>query len=149
MRFFKSLPLAAAMVLVAGVGVAQAGGDADVKYRKHILGSLGQHMGAISTIMQGQLPHQDNILAHAESMAAMARLGLESFRAETAGATEETRAKPEIWQNWDDFSAEFTKLEEETAALVTAAASGDMAAVGAQLGRVGGVCRSCHGGYRE
>ena len=60
-----------------------------------------------------------------------------------------TDAKPEIWKSWDDFQAKVQKLEDESAALTSIAASGDPKAIGAQYTEVIHACTGCHTDYRR
>ena len=61
----------------------------------------------------------------------------------------ETRAKPEIWKDWTKFEGVIKAFNAETQKLAEVAAGGDMAAIGAQLGKVGDGCGSCHKPFRK
>jgi cytochrome c556 len=66
------------------------------------------------------------------------------------GSTSETsRAKAEIWQNWDDFvkSSETFRNEADQLALVTAEGKANEAKE--QLKKVFGGCKSCHDTFRR
>jgi cytochrome c556 len=60
----------------------------------------------------------------------------------------QTMAKPEIWQNPDDFAAAVKKFQEESAMLKTAVAGGDMGVISAEFEKLGGVCGDCHKQFR-
>jgi cytochrome c556 len=60
----------------------------------------------------------------------------------------QTMAKPEIWQNSDDFAAEVKKFQEESAMFKTAVAGGDMGVIKAEFEKLGGVCGDCHKQFR-
>ena len=60
----------------------------------------------------------------------------------------QTMAKPEIWQNPDDFAAEIKKFQEESAMFKTAVAGGDMGVIKAEFEKLGGVCGDCHKQFR-
>ena len=60
----------------------------------------------------------------------------------------QTKAKPEIWQNPDDFSAKLKAFQDESAMFQTAVAGGDMAAIKAEFEKLGGTCGDCHKVYR-
>ena|ERR1700722_14894711 len=61
-----------------------------------------------------------------------------------------TNAKPDIWQNWDKFSAIPPALHGEEEKLVDAIKSGDRKATGDQLAAAGKAgCGPCHGTFRE
>lgn len=57
-------------------------------------------------------------------------------------------AKPDIWEEWDEFSAGFTDLEEKVSILVEAAEQEDYRAATRAFSDVGLSCRSCHRAYR-
>jgi cytochrome c556 len=66
------------------------------------------------------------------------------------GSTSETsRAKAEIWQNWDNFvkSAETFRAEADQLAVV--AAEGKAGEAKEQLKKVFGGCKSCHDTFRK
>ena len=60
-----------------------------------------------------------------------------------------TKAKPEIWENMDDFKAKAEKMQAETAKLLQVAQTGDAAALKAQVGETGKACKACHDNYRN
>jgi cytochrome c556 len=60
----------------------------------------------------------------------------------------DSEAKPEIWTNWDDFKAHAQAFVDGVAALDTATAGGDNAAIGAAFQQMGGACNACHEVYR-
>lgn len=59
-----------------------------------------------------------------------------------------TRAKPEIWENLDDFTAKFVAMQDATAALQGVAGDG-LDALRPAVGAVGQACGACHEDYRE
>lgn len=59
-----------------------------------------------------------------------------------------TMAKPEIWQNPQDFRAKSQAFAAAARAFNAAARSGDMARVNARLSDVGKTCKACHDLYR-
>lgn len=60
----------------------------------------------------------------------------------------DSEALASIWERPEDFAAAQQKLIEQSAAMVTIAATGDAAAVGAQVGELGGSCKNCHDQFR-
>jgi cytochrome c556 len=59
-----------------------------------------------------------------------------------------TEALPAIWEKPEEFKAAAQKLVDESAKLITIAAEGDKAAVGAQAMAMGGACKGCHDNFR-
>ncbi len=69
--------------------------------------------------------------------------------------SEKSRAKPEIWQKWDEFSKLPAKVKDTAGALAKAAAARDDAAMQAQFKALGpdspfrsGACFYCHKEFR-
>lgn len=68
---------------------------------------------------------------------------------------EKSRAKPEIWEKWDEFSKRPLKVKEVAGALAKAAAAKDEAQVQVQFKALGaespfrsGACYECHKDFR-
>jgi cytochrome c556 len=140
------LALAAAPLWVAAQTPSAA--QQAIKYRQAALTLLGYNIGPISAMMKGEIPFDARKAElHATRLAQVTPMILEGFPADSqTGAP--TKAKPEIWQNMDDFSAKMADLEKATAALVTATRTGEQRQVGAALGGVGNACKACHDSYR-
>jgi len=80
-------------------------------------------------------------------LAFVSKLPLEGFVPGTE--TGETKAKPEIFQDMDDFKAKMDKMNQETAKLAQVAQNGDFDALKAQVGETGKACKACHDKYRN
>ena len=59
-----------------------------------------------------------------------------------------TKAKAEIWDNWDDFTKNAKNLRKAASELADAAKAKDDAAVTAKVKAVGEACGSCHKAFR-
>ena len=62
--------------------------------------------------------------------------------------TGKTKAKAEIWQNFDEFSKNPAKLKTAASELAAAAKAGDEAAVTAKVKGVSDACGGCHKAFR-
>ena len=82
-------------------------------------------------------------------MAKLAARSAKWFPKGTGPEVGKTGAKPEIWQKPADFSAKVRDFQAASRALNQAAARGDMAAVKASYGQLGGTCKACHDPYRS
>lgn len=59
-------------------------------------------------------------------------------------------AKPDIWEHWDQFTADAKSLNDQATLLVAAAkADQDFTHIGAQFQQVGKACGTCHDSFRE
>ena len=134
--------------LIAGPGGAVAA-DADkvIAYRKMVMGATGAHIGAIASVVKGETAYGAHVGDHARALAALARMMPDTFPEGTADG--DTRAKPEIWQDWAKFTAAAKALETAAMDLAAVADSGDAAAIGQGLGAVGGTCGGCHKPFRK
>ncbi len=65
-----------------------------------------------------------------------------------SSSVEGTRAKAEIWQNFDDVVSKAVALNEAAVALAAVAGNGQEA-LGPAIGGVGQACTACHDSYRE
>lgn len=59
-----------------------------------------------------------------------------------------SRAKPEIWEKWDEFSKEVTAFKTAASELAEAAAAKDESRVGDKFKALGRSCSSCHKAFR-
>lgn len=136
--------------VAAGIGAASAADDSAnvIKYRQNVMRSIGGHMGAISGVVKGEVSYTGHLAGHADALAAMSQLVLDLFpEGSLTGA--ETRAKPEIWQDWDTFRGKVDDLQAATANLAAVVnGGGDLAAVEAAFGDVGKACGGCHRPFR-
>ncbi len=62
----------------------------------------------------------------------------------TGGESGRTRARPEIWPDWDNFLVAAEKLEDESKAVLDLAKAGNEAGVRARFAAVEKACDACH-----
>ena len=138
------IALATAIGFAAVAGLSQAQTDV-IKQRQADMKANGASMKAINGILEANGPAAD-VAAEATKIHEKA---MELATLFPAGSDQgDTKAKPEVWQNPDDFTVHLKALQDESAMLVTAANGGDMAAVKAQYDKLGGTCGSCHKIYK-
>ena len=119
-----------------------------IKYRRGVMAVIGWNFGSMAAMAKGDMPYDAAKFArNAEIVAFMSKLPLEGF---TPGSeTGDTKAKPEIWLDMDDFKSKLEKMQNEVATLAEVAKGGDPGASKAQLGEAGKACKSCHDKYRS
>lgn len=121
--------------------------EAAIAYRQSYMTSVGGHFGALKQLVTGAVTAPGDMPMHA---AALAALGKDITALFPAGSdVGETAAKPEIWAQWDDFSAKADAAAEATAALAAAVEGGDRKAIGEGFKAVGQSCRGCHEDYKR
>jgi len=143
-----ALLLAVCGALVSGTAFAQVKPEDAIKYRQGVYRVIGWNFGPMAAMAKGEKPYDAAAFArHAEIVAFMSKLPLEGFLPGTDKG--ETKAKPEIWENMDDFKSKLEKMQNEAARLAEVAKGGDFNAVKAQLGETGKACKACHDKYRN
>ena len=147
-RLLVALLLTACSSLFTGSAFAQAKPEDAIKYRKGVYAVIGWNFGPMAAMAKGDRPYDAAAFArHAEIVAYMSKLPLEGFV--PGSESGETKAKPEIWLDLDDFKAKLEKMQGEAAKLAEVAKSGDFNAAKAQLGETGKACKACHDKYRN
>jgi cytochrome c556 len=117
-------------------------------YRQSYFALLAANFGPMVASVKGEIPwDQAKIEGWANDLAALSSLDI--MRGFAAGSDQgTTRAKPEIWQNKDDFSAKMEDLKKELVSLQAVTAGGDREAIGKQVGAAGKACKACHDDYK-
>ena len=109
--------------------------------------ALGVHLGLLLSESRGEVVLDDTRRrVHAEAVHALSLLIVDLFQDET---WQRTRAKREIWQDWQGFAEKAKEMETASVALVRIVASGRAEAVGNQLTATGERCTACHKAYRK
>jgi cytochrome c556 len=160
MAFLGRTTLTAGMTALAvtlgattlGAGIANAADEPAnlIKYRQSTMKAIGGHMGAIAGVVKGEVSFSDELFGHAHAINEMSKNLLRLFPKGSGTEAGETRALPAIWEKPGDFEASIKTLQDESAKLMTAAKSGDMGAIGAQVGALGkNACGGCHKAFRK
>jgi cytochrome c556 len=135
----------AAALGAGGAALAQQKPEDAIKYRQSALFIVGQNFGPLAAMAQGKMPYdRDAAIRHAETAAFVMKLPWNSFDPGTD--TGNTKAKPGIWQNMDDFHSKRDAMLSEIQKLPQAA--GDLYSLKAQVGATGKACKACHDEYR-
>ena len=141
------LVVAAALSGVSAVMAQQKPEDA-IKYRQSAFFIMGQNFGPLAAMAKGDRPYDKEVaIKSATIVEFMSKLPWDRFGPGTDMGN--TKAKPEIWENMDDFKAKAEKMQAETAKLLQVAQTGDAAALKAQVGETGKACKACHDNYRN
>jgi cytochrome c556 len=135
---------------VAGGAMAADESPAEIiKARQEKLKDMGTQAKAIGGQLKSGTLDRAVMTEAAKKIAASAR-ELPAWFPKGTGPESgvKTLAKPEIWTQPDDFKAAAEKFVPEADKLVEIAASGDAAAIGAQLQATGKTCQGCHKPFR-
>jgi cytochrome c556 len=116
--------------------------DQDVRdYRANVMKTLGEQFAALNQITKAKAPAAD-IATQAEVLSITARTVKIAFEPKVEGG----KAKPEVWDKWDDFSKRLDELVAASADVAKSAKAGGVAAVTPKLSSLS--CKGCHDVYR-
>jgi cytochrome c556 len=119
-----------------------------IKYRKAVFTVMATHFGRVAAMANGKAPFDAKVAADsAEIATAMSKLPYVAF---VPGSDKgETRAKPEIWTEWDKVKGLAEKMQDEMVKFNAAAKTGNIDTIKAAAGETGKSCKACHDNYRK
>lgn len=117
-------------------------------YRQSYFALMAANFGPLVASVKGEIPwDQAKVERWADDLATLAELDL--MRGFVDGSDKgTTRAKPEIWQNKEDFTSKLDELAIALEALDEVAPSGDKALIAEAVGNAGKACKACHDDYK-
>ena len=134
-RLAKLTGCVAAMAMFAALvlpTLAQADDQDVIDYRQHIMNTMDAQTAALGQILSTVIP-DDNVVAHLEVIAIASQQSLSSFEKKVLGG----ESLPEVWENWEDFSAKMNDFSEKiTTAAQVAKEKGKDAAMGRIMGHI-------------
>ena len=142
--------LALCTLCLAGPALAQSAPDKAIEYRQQLYRSLEANLIGIVLNLRQEVAFPENVPVHASNLAAIMPLIKAATEQNTAGqGSAKTEAKPAIWDDWATFERLADAATAQAEKLAEVVATGDMAAIGAQVQATGGACKECHDRFRE
>lgn len=135
--------LAAGLLLVGGIALAEAT-DPDAKARQALMDANGGAMKVLGGMAGGEVAFDATAAAAAVKTLTDNAAAIEATFKNQGAADPDSKAKAEIWANWDDFLAKGKALGDAAAAIDASSLDG----IKAGLGGVGGACKGCHEAYK-
>jgi len=117
-------------------------------YRQSYWAIVAMNFGPIGAMLKGEMAWDEaKVEAFADNVAGMATVDV--GRAFAPGSEKgKTRAKPEIWENTDDFLEKYGDFKAAAAGLAEAAGTGDKGEIASAFKKTGGTCKACHDEYK-
>lgn len=143
----KQYALIMTALLAGASGVQAEEPENYIKYRQAMMAAIGGHNGAATQIVRGRVDPEGDLVMHANALAALSS-NLPRLFPEGSDFGE-TRAKEEIWSQWDKFEQAANDTKTATAAFSEAVASGDSDRIAAAFRDVGESCKGCHKDFRQ
>ncbi len=124
-----------------------------IKYRKAGYAFMGWNMGKIKamTIDNPASFNKDAVLNSARVIAATANSGMGALYSPASSkdvGIQETRVKPEFFEQQDEVKKLAINFIKEANELAKVAEGGNAAAIKAQFGKTGETCKACHDKFR-
>jgi cytochrome c556 len=149
------LKLVLALVLGA-VSVSALAGQAEdqqVKFRQSAYSFAAWNTAKIKSqvVEHPETYNKDQVFAAANAIAAVANSGLGALYGpgtDQATGWKKSRLKPEFFDKPEEAKKAGLAFNKEANELAKVAASGDIAAIKGQFGKVGEACKSCHDSFR-
>ena len=137
-------PFATVALSTCLVAIAVSASEGEVNYREKTMEAIGGHMGAIVTIVRGDVPHMEHLPMHATALAELAEIAPSLFPESSKGGD----ALDAIWEDAEDFKSKLDAFRDATAAFKAAAETGERGEIMAAFRGVGQACKGCHDDYR-
>ena len=147
----NKLVVALLATAIAGSAVAQVKPEDAIKYRQSGYAFMAWNMGRIKMNVEGGQFNKDEVVKAANAIQAIANSGMGVLYlpgTDKGKGWEETRAKSNLWTDKEKLGKVAGDFVREANEMAKVAATGDAAAVGAQLGKLGGTCKGCHDDFK-
>jgi cytochrome c556 len=148
----KKTILTLVALVMGGSAFAQALKPADaIKTRQAGYRYLSWSVGKIKANVEGNY-NKAEVIAAARTIAAIANSGMGALYisgSEKDVGSVRTYVKPEFFQEQQEVGKVAQEFNREANAIAEIASTGDAAAVKAQLGKLGGTCKSCHDKFKN
>lgn len=117
-------------------------------YRQSWFAMVAVNFGPMVAMVKGEMPWDERLMAgYSDQLAALTTLDvMRGFKDGSDKGT--TRAKPEIWQNREDFESKMDDLKSAVEKLQQVANTNDRKATAIQVGETGKACKACHDEYK-
>jgi cytochrome c556 len=138
---------AAGSVVIAKVSGPAA---AQIMHQRHEgMETIGNNFKTLHRELGSSSPFVPAVRTSAAQIADLSKNASGWFPAGTGPDVGKTGAKPEIWQNPQDFAAKLSAFQKAALALNAAASGNDVEAMKARYADLGGACKDCHDKYRS
>lgn len=135
----------------AGTAAAQVKPEDAIKFRQSGYGFMAWNMQRIKMNVEGGNFNKEEVIKAANAIQAIANSGMGALYlpgTDKGTGWEPTRAKANIWTDKEKLGKAAMEFNKEANEMAKVVASGDAAAVGVQLGKLGGTCKGCHDDFK-
>lgn len=145
--FSRSLIVSALLAFSASLWADVSRYEEPIRYRRAVMTMVKRHYEQVSAMAKGKIPmNRDELNRHANYLEMLSRASIDGF---VAGSHEgDTKAKPEIWQDWSRFRSQVEKFQADATRLKEAARSGNPDSLKGALADMTRTCKNCHDDFK-
>lgn len=144
-RIILSLTICTGLLIAMPSFAADEEENPAAEYRHEVMETLGTNVAALVKVLTNKVDAPGHLQIQADSLSHLAKLIVDLFPEGSQGG----HALPLIWEEPDQVKEAANAAAEATAALFTAAKSGDRSATMKAFRGVGESCKGCHERYKE
>lgn len=118
-----------------------------IRYRRAVMTMIKRHYEQVSAMAKGKAAmNREELNRHANYLEMLSRASIDGF---VAGSHEgETKAKPEIWQDWPRFRSQIEKFQADATRLKEIARGSNLEALKTAVSDMTRTCKNCHDDYK-
>lgn len=146
----SKLLLALLAITLTGTAAAQVKPEDAIKFRQSGYTFMAWNMARIKMNVEGTY-NKEEVIKAANAIQAIANSGMGALYlpgTDKGKGWEETRVKPEFFTNKEGVGKVAVAFGKEANEMAKIAATGDVAAVKDQFGKLSGTCKGCHDDFK-
>jgi len=146
----SKLLLAVLVITLTGTAAAQLKPEDAIKFRQSGYTFMAWNMGRIKANVEGQF-NKEEVIKSANAIQAIANSGMGALYlpgTDKGTGWEKTRVKPAFFTDKEGVTKVAMAFNKEANEMAKVAATGDVAAIKEQFGKLGGTCKACHDDFK-
>lgn len=145
--FARSLIITTLLAFSATIWAEVSRYEEPIRYRRAVMTMIKRHYEQVSAMAKGKIPmNREELNRHANYLEMLSRASIDGF---VAGSHEgDTKAKPEIWQDWPRFRSQIEKFQADATRLKEAVRSNSPEALKTAVSDMTRTCKNCHDDYK-
>ncbi len=147
----SKLLLALLAITLTGTAAAQLKPEDAIKFRQSGYGFMAWNMGRIKANVEGGQFNKEEVIKAANAIQAIANSGMGALYlpgTDKGTGWEKTRVKPAFFTDKEGVTKVAMAFNKEANEMAKVAATGDVAAIREQVGKLGGTCKACHDDFK-
>ena len=146
-KFARPLICLSLVTFSAGLWADVSRYEEPIRYRRAVMTMIKRHYEQVSAMSKGKIPmNRDELNRHSNYLEMLSRASMDGF---VAGSHDgDTKAKPEIWQDWPRFRSLTEKFQGDATRLKDAARSGNAESLKNAVADMTRTCKNCHDDFK-